>query len=432
MSSLWSVPSEQPKFETLQNPIKTDVLIIGGGIAGIMCAYLLKQAGVDCVLAEEKRICDGITKTTTAKITAHHGAIFDKMIRRFGAERTRLYYESQQAAVEQYRGMCKNIDCDFEEKDSYVYSLCDRAKMEKEVQALALIGSKAEFAEHLPLPFSVAGAVRMGNQAQFHPLKFAYGIAKDLPIYENTKVLEVTPHGAVTQNGTIAADHIIVATHFPFINKHGMYFLKMYQHRSYVIALKNVPDVHGMYVDEAKEGMSFRNYGEFLLIGGGSHRTGKTGGNWLELSRFAQKYYPDGTEVCRWATQDCMTLDDIPYIGRYSQRTRNLYVAAGFNKWGMSSSMTAAMLLRDLILGRQNPCAAVYSPSRSMLRPQLAINIFESLIGILTPTVPRCPHLGCALKYNKAEHSWDCSCHGSRFTERGKRINNPATGDKKL
>ena len=130
MSSLWSVPSEQPKFETLQNPIKTDVLIIGGGIAGIMCAYLLKQAGVDCVLAQEKRKCDGITKNTTAKITAHHGAIFDKMIRRFGAERTRLYYESQQAAVEQYRGMCKNIDCDFEEKDSYVYSLCDRAKME--------------------------------------------------------------------------------------------------------------------------------------------------------------------------------------------------------------------------------------------------------------------------------------------------------------
>ena len=432
MESVWMNAQKVPTFEPLKSSIKTDVLVVGGGICGLLCAHMLRQAGVDCVVAEADRICGGITKNTTAKITAQHGAIYDKMLRRFGEARTKLYYESQQAAVEQYRRICKTINCDFDEKDSYVYSLHNRRKMEKEADALHRIGCNAEFVEHVTLPFSVAGAVRMAGQAQFHPLRFLCAIAEHLPIYENTRVLEIVPDGAVTACGKIKAEHIIVATHFPFINKHGFYFIKMYQDRSYVIGVQNGADVGGMYVDEAAKGMSFRNYKDILLIGGGGHRTGKKGGNWAELFAFARKYYPHSEPIYRWATQDCMTLDDIPYIGQYSQRTQNLYVATGFNKWGMSSAMTAAMLLRDLVMGRKNPYAEVYSPSRSILRPQLAANVWESIIGILTPTVPRCPHLGCALKYNKQEHSWDCSCHGSRFTEEGKLIDNPATGDKKL
>ena len=186
-----------------------------------------------------------------------------------------------------------------------------------------------------------------------------------------------------------------------------------------------------MYLDEAEKGMSFRNYGNRLLLGGGSHRTGKRGGNWEELSDFAAQYYPNAKEVGRWATQDCMSLDGIPYIGQYSRRTPHLYVATGFNKWGMTSSMVAADLLTDRITGKCNPYASVFSPSRSMLHPQLLANTAEALLGWLTPTVPRCPHLGCALKYNSQEHTWDCSCHGSRFTENGRLIDNPATGDKK-
>lgn len=178
--------------------------------------------------------------------------------------------------------------------------------------------------------------------------------------------------------------------------------------------------------------MSFRNYNGHLLIGGGDHRTGKKGGNWEELNRFREKYYADSRVVAKYATQDCMTLDDIAYIGKYSRRTPNLFVATGFNKWGMTSSMIAAMLLTDLVQGKENPYAHVFSPSRCMLRPQLFINIFEALVGILTPTAPRCPHLGCALKYNQAEHSWDCSCHGSRFSERGRLLNNPANADKRM
>lgn len=212
------------------------------------------------------------------------------------------------------------------------------------------------------------------------------------------------------------------------MNKHGGYFAKLYQHRSYVIALENAPDMGGMYVDEALKGMSFRNCGGLLLIGGGDHRTGKSGGGWQELRGFAQKHFPDAIERYHWATQDCMSLDGVPYIGAYSSGTDGLYVASGFNKWGMTSSMVSAMLLCDLVQGRPNKYTEVFSPSRSVFRPQLAVNLFEAAVNLLTPTGRRCPHMGCALKWNPEEHTWDCPCHGSRFTVDGRLIDNPATG----
>ncbi len=428
MKSLWN-NTEKPEFNTLKGNIKTDVLIIGGGLCGLLCAYMLKNAGVDCVLVEDDRICAGITNGTTAKITVQHGLIYDKIISKYGIEKAKLYYESQKNAFELLTKLAGEMDADLEFCNSFVYSLNDRGVIEKEIEALNKIGCKAEFTKETELPFSIAGAVKIEKQANFHPLKFAYNIAKDLEIYEKTKVVEMKGSKAITNKGKITAKKIIVATHFPFINKHGGYFLKMYQHRSYVIALENAQEIKDMYVDEAKKGLSFRKYGNLLLLGGGSHRTGSQGGCWGELEKFAKKYYPDAKEVSRWATQDCMTLDSIPYIGKYSKLTPNLYVATGFNKWGMTSSMVSAMLLADMICGRKNEYEELYSPSRRILHPQLAVNMFESLKGLATPTAPRCPHLGCALKYNKEEHSWDCPCHGSRFTKNGELINNPATDD---
>ena len=426
MKSIWN-NTGKVKFETLEEGIKTDVLIIGGGICGVLCAYMLKKAGVDCVLVEADEICGGVTNSTTAKVTIQHGLIYDKIIRKYGIEKAYLYYESQKSAFEKIKKLATD---NFEICSSFVYSLNNREVIEKEISALEKIGAKAHFSQKTELPFDIAGAVKMENQAKFHPLKFAYGIAKDIRIYEKTKIVELKNNVAVTNNGTVKAEKIIVATHFPFINKHGGYFLKMYQHRSYVIALKNAVNMKDMYVDEEKDGLSFRNYGDLLLLGGGSHRTGGKGGNWAELKRVSKKYYPNSEEIERWATQDCMPLDGIPYIGRYSKSTNDLYVATGFNKWGMTSSMVSAMILSDMVCGRKNKYEDVYSPSRTMLHPQLAVNMFESVKGLITPTVPRCPHLGCALKYNKAEHSWDCPCHGSRFDENGKLINNPATDDK--
>jgi glycine/D-amino acid oxidase-like deaminating enzyme len=429
MVSVWSDTSYLPKFESIQEDKITDVLIIGGGMAGILCAYFLNQAGVDNILVEAKTICSGITKNTTAKITSQHGLIYDKLINNAGIDQAGMYLHANQASLKKYKQLCKEIDCDYEEQDAYVYSLDNRDKIEKEVKALQKLNFKAGFIESLPLPFGVAGAIKFSNQAQFNPLKFISTIAKDLQIYENTFVKKVFDHKALTEHGTITAKKIIIATHFPFINKHGSYFLKMYQHRSYVIALENATNVNGMYVDEAEKGMSFRNYENLLLIGGGDHRTGEQGGCWKELRNFGKRYYPKATEKYHWATQDCMTLDSVPYIGNYSMNTPDLYVATGFNKWGMTSSMVAAMILSDMITKRKNDFAEVFSPSRSILKPQLAVNASKAIKNLLTLSPKRCPHLGCALKWNQVEHTWDCSCHGSRFEGSGKLINNPAMRD---
>lgn len=184
-----------------------------------------------------------------------------------------------------------------------------------------------------------------------------------------------------------------------------------------------------MYVDEDMKGLSFKSYGDLLFIGGGSHRTGKQGTAWDELHKFAEKHYDGASLEYEWAAQDTMSLDSIPYIGRYSKHTPNLYVATGFNKWGMTSSMVAAQILCDMVQDKENEFAKIFSPQRNMFNSQLFINVMESTANLLTPTARRCPHLGCALKWNKYEHTWDCACHGSRFEKDGKLIDNPATGD---
>ena len=432
MDSLWQQTANCLTFESLKEDIKTDVLIIGGGMAGILCAYMLHQSGISYVLVEAETICSGITQNTTAKVTSQHGLLYQKLIREFGIDSAKQYLDINEKALEKYRHLCRDIDCDFQEEISYVYSLDDRQKIEQEILSLKKLGGHAEFTNQLALPFPVAGAVKYPRQAQFHPLKFISAISKNLHIYEHTAVRELVGTTAITDYGRIIAENIIIATHFPFLNKHGNYFLKMYQQRSYVLGLENAANVKGMYIDEAKNGMSFRNYKNILLIGGGGHRTGKKGGAFNELRTFSQQHYPNAIEKYHWATQDCMTLDGVPYIGSYSARTANLYVATGFNKWGMTSSMVSAMILCDLIQGKKNPYADVFCPSRTIFHPQLAVNGFEAVINLLTPTTRRCPHLGCALKWNSCEHTWDCPCHGSRFEEDGKLIDNPATQDLKI
>lgn len=430
MESIWEKSVQKIHFDSLDGNKKTDVLIIGGGIAGTLCAYKLKEYGIDCVLVEENQILSGITPKTTAKITFAHGLIYEKLIKKHGLDAAKLYLEAQMKACEEYNLLCQNIDCDYETRDSFVYTLKDRALITNEIAAYKKLGIAAEFSSAEELIFDTKGAVLVKNQAKFHPLKFLYTIAKDLPIYENTKVTELKPNTAITRYGKITYKNLIIATHFPIINKHGGYFLKLYQHRSYVIALKGVRIPNGMYVDESDKGLSLRSYGDLLLLGGGGHRTGKQGGSWNELERFTKKHYKNAEITGKWATQDCMTLDGIPYIGRYAKSTPNVFVTTGFNKWGMTNAMAGANVLCDLVQNKKNRYSDVFSPSRSTLNPQLAINAYESVVGLLTPSTPRCPHLGCALKYNKAEHTWDCPCHGSRFSENGKLLDNPATDDR--
>ncbi len=429
MKSIWQ-ETELPEFPSINGDIYTDVLIIGGGMAGILTAYFLHENHVNYVLVEKERICSGTTQNTTAKITFQHGLIYHKILKSGGLETAQKYLYVQKNAFEEYATLCQNIDCDYEIKDNYVYSQNDKTKLAKEMKALDKIGYKqAKYCPSLPLPVQTVGAVQFPNQAQFNPLKFISVLAKGLNIYEHTFVKEMEKNTAVTDKGRIHAKIVITATHFPFINKHGSYFLKLYQHRSYVIALENAEKFDGMYVDEYQKGFSFRNYQEFLLLGGGGHRTGKKGDYWKGVRSLAQKAYPHAEEKFFWAAQDCMSLDHIPYIGKYSKNTPSFYVESGFNKWGMTSSMVAALMICDMILEKSNDFIDIFNPSRSIIKPQLLINGFEATRSLLTFSRPRCPHLGCALKWNCAERSWDCPCHGSRFSEQGKVLENPANGD---
>lgn len=431
MDSIWNADVQMPCFPRLDTDTHTDVLIIGGGLAGLSCAWNLTRAGVDCMLIEQNRIMGGVSGRTTAKLTAQHGLIYGKLLKKFGSEKAKLYWQANRDGVTALKELAQNADCDFEMQSSYLYAKGSTEKLETEMAACELLGIPVQWESTLQLPFPVTGALRFSDQAQFHPLKLAAYMAKSLPIYENTKALEFIGNRVQTPNGMITAERIIVATHFPMLNKHGAYFLKLYQQRSYVIALENAQQPEGMYLDCAENGLSVRSAGRWLLLGGGGHRTGKQGLNWKLPEAAAEQYYPHAQIVARWATQDCMSLDGMPYIGRYSRATPNLYVATGFQKWGMSTSMAAATILTDLIQDKENPYASLFSPERSILHRQLFSNGLEAAVNLLRPAKPRCPHLGCALHWNKEERSWDCSCHGSRFDKNGNVLNNPATDDMK-
>ena len=431
MDVIWEEDVQMPRFPQLEEDLCTDVLIVGGGLAGLLCAWNLTKAGIDCTLIEQNQIMQGVSGRTTAKITSQHGLIYGKLLRRLGPEKAGMYWQANEDGLNALRELAKNAACDFQPQNSFLYQTDGTGSLEEELAACEQLGIPARWETTLPLPFSVAGAICFSDQAQFHPMKFAAHISKGLHIYENTKALAFLGSRVQTPRGTVTAEKIIVATHFPLLNKHGTYFLKLYQQRSYVIALENAEKVDGMYLDCAENGLSIRSAGKYMLLGGGGHRTGKQGLGWKLPENAAEKNFPEAGIAARWATQDCMTLDGVPYIGQYSKGTPDLYVATGFQKWGMTTSMVAAEILTDLVQGIDNPYAAVFSPSRSMLHKQLFVNGVDAAVNLIRPTRPRCPHLGCALRWNHTERSWDCPCHGSRFDRHGNVLNNPAADDLK-
>ena len=475
MKSVWSESCKFRKREALNKDIKTDVLIIGAGIAGILTAYMLKQKGRDVVLIDAAEIASGNTKNTTAKITSQHDLIYSKLISEFGEEKARQYAKANELAIKKYKEIIedKRIECDFEEKPAYVYSLNEVDVLKEEVEAAKNLGIDAEFVQEVNLPFKIKGAVKFNNQAQFNPLKFLRGISNELVIYENTRALEIKENLVVTSGGNITANNIVVATHYPIMNAPGYYFMKMHQERSYVLALENTSEIDGMYIDLNKEGYSFRTYNNLLLLGGISHRTGENeeGGSYDELRKVAKKLYPKAKEKYYWSAQDCMTIDGIPYIGRYSSETPNIYVATGFNKWGMTSSMVSAMIISDMILEKENDFSEIFSPRRfdlSLSINNIANDLIETAKNFIAQKVSipsseiehiknghggiieyngekvgvyknkegkeffvstKCTHLGCQLSWNADELTWDCPCHGSRFDYKGRLIGSPATKD---
>lgn len=475
MKSVWSESCKFRKREALNKDIKTDVLVIGAGIAGILTAYMLKQKGRDVVLIDAAEIASGNTKNTTAKITSQHDLIYSKLIAEFGEEKARQYAKANELAIKKYKEIIedKRIECDFEEKPAYVYSLNEIDVLKEEVEAAKNLGIDAEFVDEANLPFKINGAVKFNNQAQFNPLKFLKGISNELIIYENTRALEIKENLVVTSGGNITANNIVVDTHYPIMNAPGYYFMKMHQERSYVLALENTSEIDGMYIDLNKEGYSFRTYNNLLLLGGISHRTGENeeGGSYDELRKVAKKLYPKAKEKYYWSAQDCMTIDGIPYIGRYSSETPNIYIATGFNKWGMTSSMVSAMIISDMILEKENDFSEIFSPRRfdlSLSINNIANDLIETAKNFIAQKVSipsseiehiknghggiieyngekvgvyknkegkeffvstKCTHLGCQLSWNADELTWDCPCHGSRFDYKGRLIGSPATKD---
>lgn len=423
--SIWQ-NQDKKTFPQLKGEVTTDVLIIGGGMAGILCANELEKAGVGYVLVEGNEIGQGTSGHTTAKITAQHGAVYHKLMSKFGDEFAKRYYDVNSLAVEKYKELAAEIPCDYEEKTAYTYGTSTPEVLDKEEKAYRNMGCKGIRVENPPLPIKTCGALGMEKQGQLNPLKLIYGLAEGLNIYENTFVKEIDGHLAITDQARIHGRYIIFATHFPVVNVPGAYFVKLYQHRSYVVALENGQNVDGMFMDESKTGYSFRNYHNYLLIGGGAHKTGYGGRGDLDLQELAKSAYPDKKIAYSWAAQDCMSLDGVPYIGVHRKSTPHILVATGFNKWGMTGSMVAATVLKDMISKDKSDYENLFSPQRSMLSGQLAVNLGSAVFNMVRFN-KRCSHLGCALKWNKYEQTWDCPCHGSRFEKDGANLENPAT-----
>lgn len=475
MRSIWSEETALPNRSVLNGDMETDTAVIGGGLAGILIAYYLQRRGVPAVVLEANSIGSGQTRNTTAKITCQHGLIYDKLIQNFGLERAKQYAEANLAAIDAYRELIgeRQIDCDFEVLPAYLYSGTASDQLKREAEAACRLGIEASFTTKASLPCPVKGAVRFERQAQFHPLKFLQGIAGEVTVYERTSVQTVDGHTLHTNRGSVKAKHIVFASHYPFVNFPGLYFARMHQERSYVLALKDAQQLDGAYLGIDQGGFSFRNAGDLLLLGGSGHRTGvnTSGGQYANLQWNARLWYPNSTEVARWSAQDCIPMDGVPYIGRYARSKPDWFVATGFQKWGMTSAMVSAMLLSDLICGTENANEEVFSPQRFCLKASaknLAADLGQSVKGLAKGTFmrpggtleqlphghggivrfhgqkvgaykdedgtvylvsPRCPHLGCQLEWNPEERSWDCPCHGSRFDYTGRLINSPAQKD---
>ena len=471
-ASLWSRSTDIPRRKPLNRDMEVEAAVIGAGMAGVLIADRLARRGVKTVVLEAASIGSGQTRNTTAKITSQHGTIYAPLIDRLGREKAQQYADANRQAIGQYAEMIRDrhIDCGFREAPAYLYSGIDGQALRREAEAAASLGIEARFVTETELPFPVAGAVRFERQALFHPLRFLQAVSEGLDIYEDTPVISVKDHDILTERGTVRAGHVIFASHFPFINVPGWYFMRMHQERSHVLALQCDWQPEGMYYGVDPQGLSFRAAEGLLLMGGENHRTGENsqGGRYEALRQQARSLFPDSREAACWSAQDCMTLDGVPYIGRFSASTPDWSVATGFCKWGMTGSMVAATLIADAIAGHAPDWAEVFSPSRfelSASAKNLATDTAQAFKGLarefltLPQSVleelpvghggiveaeghkagvykdeegrchvvnPRCPHLGCQLEWNPDEKSWDCPCHGSRFTFDGALLDNPA------
>jgi len=491
--SYWREYKDIPSYPALQANESTDIAVVGGGMVGVISAYLLAKAGKKVTLIEAGKLIDGVTGRTTAKITAQHGLYYDSLIQIAGEEQAKLYYQANMDGLKFIEETAKelSIDCDFSHHNAFVYAntVAGAKQIEKEAEAYMRLGIDGELAkDEVELPFSVEEAIVMRNQAQFHPVKFLAGLIKEIErlggkIYEQTRAMKIlSKNDPVIQTENLShlsCNKVIVASHYPFNDFDGMYFSRLTVNRSYAIAAKvkgNVPN--DMYISGDMPSRSLRyapgeNGEKLLLIGGDGHATGKSSSETIEhyynLEKFGNEHFGIEEIPYRWSSQDMTTLDTIPYIGTITAGYDNILVATGFHKWGMSNGALAGMLLSDQVLGNENRYAPVFDPTRTKVKTKDAMSfakdnasVAKSLVtgklkrasktvddlekdeGSLVKVGKKkaggyrdeygqvhlvdtaCTHMGCDVKWNDAERSWDCPCHGSRFSYTGDVLNGPA------
>ncbi|MEH7116652.1 FAD-dependent oxidoreductase [Neobacillus vireti] len=481
---------ELPTFKSLDQDISVDVAIVGAGITGITAAYLLTKAGQKVALLEAGGILNGTTGHTTAKLTAQHGLIYDEFINHFGKEKARMYYDSMMQAVKFVENTMneRNIKCDFSKQDAFVYATTDEYtdKLKTEWEAYKSLDIDGALEDTIPFEIPVKAALKMSNQAQFHPLKFLKGLLDEAvqagcTVYENTIADDIeddfSEPKVLTKNGhRVTAKHVIIASHFPFYDKPGLYFARMYADRSYAIGVKTTKEYPGgMYISADSPSRSIRytpldNGENLLIIGGENHKTGQgvdTLKHFEELQSFTEEVFGIKEYQYRWSAQDNVTLDKMPYIGPYTAERKNVLIATGYKKWGMSTGILAGHILKDYVVGGTNRYAALYTPSRFQADPDLKevistnADVAKHLLkgklemvekvpddlqdgegsvvmyrgkragaykdekGKLYIVDTTCTHLGCECEWNHAEKSWDCPCHGSRYSYAGDVIEGP-------
>ena len=434
MESVWKKYSKNFEVNNTANATcEKDIVIIGGGIAGMLCAYFLSGGGHEVTVIDKGKVLNGVTVNTTAHINALQGNF--RYIYKKRKKLAALYFQSQLDAVNIIEGLIDKyqIDCDFKRVDSYLYA--DKTDdLRKEYKAVKKLKMPAEYLENVKLPFfnGETDAVLLKNQAVFNPLKFLNALPQKYEIIENVKVKDVNLGKKIiyTGNYTIHAQKIIIATNFPIVNKRGLYAFKMYKSQSYAINIKTDKIFNDIYMSVNKSGLTFREGADGVIIGGLDHRTGRHKCGAFDKLTEAGGFL-NGEVTNKWAANDCITFDNIPLAGYFCENYNDIFLISGFNKWGMTNSVISAKIIGDIINKRENKYIKVFSPERPKTLKILPVFLFNALYNVSKIlcalfTRKKCPHMGCKLKFNPNTSTWDCPCHGSRFEKDGEIITCPA------
>lgn len=493
MNSFWLENFSLNSYENvLDKDIDTDICIIGAGMCGVTCGYYLAKEGFKVTIIDRDRVASKVTGHTTGKITSQHGLIYHYLAKDFGFDFAKKYYEANEEAINNIEKIINenDIECDFERQSNYVYTTKkeELEKLEEEYETVKTIDINAEYKKNIELPIGIKGAIEFKNQAQFNPIKYIEALVQKIlenngEIYTNTTCIDIKKqdelYNVYAEQNKITAKYVIIASQYPSINVPGFYFSKMYQSSSYIIGFETQEqEFKGMYINVENPTYSFRaaKNGDkrLVLLGGAGHRTGDEVNyeqTYGVLENYAKTLYPDANILYRWSTRDGVSLDKIAYIGRFSNLMPNVYIGTGFNKWGMTTSNIAANIIRDNILGKENKYEDIYVATRlepiknkdemkNMIKETVGtvvgdrlkeeklefkdirndeggiiekdgvkMGIYKDVNGEVYAVKPVCTHLGCMLKWNQADKTWDCPCHGSRFNYEGVSLYNPAIKD---